>query len=52
MRVCCDIGFVRNQNDGVALLVQSCKQRHDFFAGLRVKISGGLVREQYGRIVH
>ena len=52
MRVCCDVRFVGDEDDGVALFVQARKQRHNFFAGLRIKIAGGLVRKQNGRIVH
>src|ERR1700678_777651 len=41
-----DIRFVRDQDDGIALLVQTCKKRHDFFARLRVEIPGGLINQK------
>src|SRR5436305_521694 len=37
------VGFVGDQDDGIALFMQVGKQGHDFVAGLRVKISGRLV---------
>ena len=46
-----DIGLVRNQNDRVALLIQILEERHDFFAGLRVEVSGWLVGENDFRVV-
>ena len=47
-----DVGFVRDQDDGVAGLVQAGEQRHDLGAGLRVEVAGRLVGEQDRRVVH
>ena len=52
MRVLGDIVFVRDQYDRVALIVQAIEQRHDFDTGLRIKITGRLVGQDDGRIVH
>src|SRR3974390_1676697 len=38
-----NVMLVRHQDDGVALLMQAIKQRHDLDAGLRVQVSRGLV---------
>ena len=47
-----DVGFVRDQDDRVAGGVQTCEQRHDFRAGLRIEVAGRLVGQQDRRIVH
>ena len=47
-----DIVLVRDQYDGVALLVQALEQRHDFVAGRGIEVAGRLVRQQDRRIVH
>src|SRR4029077_7361693 len=39
----CDVSFVGDKNDRVALLMQAREKSHDFFAGLRVEVAGGLV---------
>ena len=52
MGVLGDIVFVSHQNDGVALGVEICEQSHDFIAGFRVEISGGLVGENDGGRIH
>jgi hypothetical protein len=41
-----DVGFVRDEDDGVAGGVQPGEERHDFGAGLGIEVSGRLVREQ------
>src|ERR1019366_6452827 len=51
MRVLGDIVLVGNEDDGVALIVQTIEQRHNFHAGLRVQVAGGLVRQNDGRTV-
>src|ERR1019366_6331351 len=51
MRVLGDIVLVGDQDDGVALIVQTIEQRHNFHAGLRVQVAGGLVRQNDGRTV-
>ena len=47
-----DVGFVSDEHDRVAALVQPREQRHDFRAGLRVQVSRRLVREQDRGVVH
>ncbi len=47
-----DIVLVRDQHDGVALLVQPLEQAHDFDTGRGVQISSGLVGQKNRRIVH
>jgi hypothetical protein len=47
-----DIVLVRHQDDGVALLVQTLEQAHDFVARGRVQVSGRLVSQQNRRVVH
>ncbi len=51
MGVKCDVVFVGNEYDGVALLVQPLEQPHDFVAGRCIEVSGRFVSEQDGRIV-
>ena len=51
MRVLGDVGLVRDENDGVASGVQRVEESHNFNAGLGVKISGGLVGQNDGRVV-
>src|SRR5579863_202874 len=46
-----DIRFMGDEDDGVAVLVQPPEERHDFLAGLRIEIAGGLVGEEDRRIV-
>ncbi len=47
-----DIVLVRDQHDGVALLVEPLEQPHDFDTGRAVEVSGRFVGQQNGRIVH
>src|SRR5689334_5119307 len=42
-RMNCDIAFVGNKNDRVAALIEVFQQRHDFFAGFGVEVTGGFV---------
>ena len=51
VRVRRDVGFVRDEDDRVAGLVQLGEQPHDFDAGLRVEVAGRLVGEQDRRVV-
>ena len=51
MRVGGDVGFVRDEHDGVARFVQALEERHDLDAGLRVEVAGRLVGEQDRRVV-
>src|SRR5687767_12521721 len=46
-----DVGFVRDENDGVAAPVQTLEQGHDLDACLGVEIAGRLVGEQDGGVV-
>jgi len=48
----CNVMFVRNNNNSVALPIQPFEQRHDFVTGRGVEVSGGLVGRQNRRIVH
>ena len=47
-----DFGFVRNEDDGVARLMQAGEERHDFAARLRIEVAGWLVGKQDRRVVH
>src|SRR5207248_9557744 len=47
-----DIGFVRNENNCVSALIQIFEKRHDFVTGLRVEISGRLIRKDNGWMIH
>jgi hypothetical protein len=47
-----DIVLVRDQDDGVAFLVQTPEERHDFVAGRAIEVSGGFVGQDDGRVVH
>ena len=47
-----DVWLVRDENDGIALLMQSGKKRHDFLARGGVEISRGLVRKQNRGRIH
>ena len=38
-----DIVFVSDEDNGVALAMQVLEKRHDFVAGLGIKVSGRLV---------
>ncbi len=46
-----DVGFVGDENDGVALLIKAFEKRHDFFAGLGIEVAGWLVGQDDRRIV-
>ena len=46
-----DIGFVGDEDDGVAFCVELIEEGHDFGAGLGVEVAGGLVGEDDGRTV-
>ena len=52
MRVHGDVVLVRDQHDGVALLMQPLEQRHDFVAGGGIEVAGRLVREQNRGSIH
>src|ERR1700760_2606829 len=47
-----DVGFMGDEHNSVAFAVQLFHESHDFIAGLRVKVAGGLVGEDDGRIIH
>ena len=47
-----DVALVRDQNDGVAALIQIFEQRHDFFAGFGIEVAGRFVGQNDRRIVH
>src|SRR5579872_5064054 len=46
-----DIGLMGDQYDGVALAMQMGEQGHNLAAGLRIQVSGRLVRQDDRRIV-
>jgi len=50
--VCGDVALMRNENDGVAALIQIFEQRHDFFAGFGIEISSRFVGQDNRRLVH
>jgi hypothetical protein len=50
-RACGDLGLVRDEDDGVAGVVQPLEERHDLDAGLRVEVAGRLVGQQDRRVV-
>src|SRR4029077_19080141 len=52
MRELSDVVLVRDQYDGVSLLLKTVEQSNDFSAGLRVKIPGGFVGKNDGWTVH
>ena len=52
MRERCDIGFVRDEDDGIACLMQAGEKRHDLAARLRIEVAGWLVGKQDRRVVH
>ena len=41
-----DVGFVGDEHDRVARFVEAFEHAHDFGAGLRVEVAGGLVGQQ------
>ena len=43
--------FVRDENDGVAALIEIFEQGHDFFAGFGIEVPGRFVRQDDRRIV-
>src|ERR1039458_525815 len=47
-----NIVLVGDENNGIALLMQAIQERHNFQAGLGVKVTCGLVGEKDRRIVH
>ncbi len=51
MGVQCDIVFVGDEHDGVALLVEAFEERHDFVAGGGVEVAGRFVGQQNRWIV-
>ena len=51
MSVLGDVVLVGDQNNGVSALVELREKRHDFTAGLRIEVSGGLVCQDDGRLV-
>src|SRR5271165_1654964 len=46
-----DVVFVSDEDDVVALLVESVEQRHDLYPGLRIEVAGGLVSENNRRTI-
>src|SRR5207248_1473187 len=46
-----DIALVRDQNDGVAALIQILEQRHDFLAGFGIASPGASIRQNDGRLI-
>ena len=44
--------LVRDQNDGVAVFVKLFEQVHDVVTGGRVQRAGGLVSQQYRRMIN
>jgi hypothetical protein len=48
MGVLGDVGFVGDEDDGVAAGVERVKEGHDFVAGFGVEVAGGLVGEDDG----
>ena len=46
-----DVGLVGDENDGVALLIETLEKRHDFFAGFGIEVPGRLVGQDDRRIV-
>src|SRR3954467_6283851 len=51
VRVHGDVVLVGDEADGVAALVQTFEQRHDFVSGGGVESAGGLVGEENRRVV-
>src|SRR5437762_10603145 len=47
-----DIMLVSDQNDGVANRLQTIEEVHNFHAGGRVQVPGGLVRQNNRRVVY
>ena len=47
-----DIVLVGHQHNGITLRVEALEQSHDFVAGSRVQVSGGLISQQDGRVIH
>src|SRR5579862_8554956 len=47
-----DVVLVSDQDDGIAFVVQTLEERHDFVAGRGVEVAGGLVGEKDRGIVH
>src|SRR5437660_12616406 len=49
--VLCDIVFMRDHDDGIALRMQAVHERHDLVASLGVQVAGGLIGQDDRRIV-
>ena len=49
-RVLRNVGFVRDQHDGLSRVVQLLEDAHDFFRCARVEIAGRLVRKKNRRV--
>src|SRR5262245_27648475 len=47
-----DIGFMRNENNCVSVLIEIFEKRHDFVTRFRIEITGGLIGEDNGWIVY
>src|SRR4051794_24974109 len=47
-----DVWFMRDQDDGLAAVVQRLKDAHDLLGRARVEVAGRLVGEKHGRIGH
>ncbi len=47
-----NVRFVGDEDDSVAALIEILEKRHDFFAGLRIKVPGRLISKDNGRIVN
>ena len=41
----CNVVFMGDENDGVSLTVEILEEGHDFFAGFRIQVARGLVRQ-------
>ena len=52
MGVAGNVFFMRDDDDGVALLIELFEKCHDLDAGLGIQGSGGFIREKNGWIVH
>src|ERR1700733_322741 len=48
----CDVRLVRDENNGVALLVEPCEESHDFFAGLGIEVAGWFIGEENRRTIY
>ena len=47
-----DIGFVRDENDGMSALIEIFEKRHDFISGFRIEITCWFIGKDDRRIVY